>query len=109
MVGDRPRSWRLPITRSITAPAGLLCLIAAFDAAHGVYVGADPARPFAEYPVALVAGSVALSARPPVRLPRATRDVVLIGTLAAAQVVLTDAFTRLPFHFHYDEFITAYA
>jgi hypothetical protein len=34
---------------------------------------------------------------------------VLIVVLAAAQVVLIDAFTRLPFHFHYDEFITAYA
>jgi hypothetical protein len=109
VLGQRKRSWRIRITRSTTIRAGLTCLIAASAAAYGVYVGADPAGPFVAYLVALAASSIALGARPPVRLPRPTRDLVLIVTLAAAQLALIDAFTRLPFHFHSDEFVTAYA
>src|SRR5262249_29960919 len=78
-------------------------------AAYGVYVGAAPTDPFAAYLLALAAGGLALGARPAFRLPRPRRDLLLIGVLAAAQVVSIVAFTRLPFHFHYDEFITAYA
>src|SRR5262245_25911205 len=100
---------RIGITRSTTLPAGLVCLIAASGAAYGVYVGAAPTGPFVAYLLALAAGGLALGTRPAIRPPRPTRDLLLIGVLAAAQLVSIVAFTRQPFHFHYDEFITAYA
>jgi hypothetical protein len=93
----------------MTLAAGLVCPIAASGAAYGVYVGVAPIGPFVAYLLALAAGGLALGGRPALRPPRPTRDLLLIGVLAAAQIVSIVAFARLPFHFHYDEFITAYA
>jgi hypothetical protein len=93
----------------MTLAAGLLGLVAAGLAAGGVYVGAAPAGAFVAHLVALAAGAVALGGRPTLRPPRPTRDLLIVAALAAGQIGLIAAFTRMPFHFHYDEFVTGYA